>query len=184
MCARCSRSSSVDHNVLLHKTIHPPTPKPQNNPNPSAITRSCRSKKTVLRSHPSRGLLKKTARVGSLHISVSRWGEKKDPQLRGKTSARLMRTSVSPWSAPLVTQHVKHSQRGTKYIKVYDCYHRFTVHASPCTGIYILHLFSWRGVSAALEAKLCKDILSLPWCSDTGGLLSNDDREARIIIFI
>lgn len=90
--------------------------------------------------------------------------EEKPPAERGDLSTSNEENggeAASLQSAPLVSQHVKHSQHDTKYIKVWDCYHRFTEHPSPCTGdlrsAFSL-FFSWQGVSTASEAKLFKGL--------------------------
>lgn len=151
--------------MMLYIICLAPLYKPQNN---NTVLQML---KLVLGSHPSQGLFKKTVKVWSSSVSVSMRRKKRNPQLRGETSTRLMRAAVSLQSAPLVSQHVKHSQHDTKYIKVQDCYHRFTEH--PCTrDLHSAFFFPWQGVSTALEAKLCKGILSLSPHSDTGGLFS------------
>lgn len=75
--------------------------------------------KPALRSHPSRGLTVKGMITGGFCFKAEK--EKKPPAERGDLGTfneEYGSQAVSLQSTPLVSQHVKHSQHDTKYIKV------------------------------------------------------------------
>lgn len=132
--------------------------------------------KPVLRSHPSGRLFQKTVKgLITGGFSVARQREKRNPQLRGETSAHLMRKTAvrqSPpslclWCLSMLNTHSM-IQKILKYRTVIIDLQNTYPHV---LGIYILHFFSWQGASTALEAKLFKGILPLSSHSDMGGLL-------------
>lgn len=152
----------------------------------------------VLRSHPSRGLFKKkTAKVWSPVVSVSRRREKRNPQLRGETSARLMRrtavrqppSSLRLWCLSMLNTHSM-IQNILKYGTVIIDLQNTHPHV---LGIYILHFF-FRSRGSRLPRRqnclkafcLCLHILTqeVCWARCLFFTLSNDDRRARIIILI
>lgn len=132
--------------------------------------------KLVLRSHPSWGLFKKAVKVWSLAVSVTWWRQKRNLQLRGESSALLMkRTAVrqSPSSLCLWCLSMFNTHSMIQNILKYRTVIIDLQNIHPrVRGICILLFFSWQGVLTALEAKLFKGILSLSSHSDTEGLLS------------
>lgn len=93
--------SRVDDDSLRHLSI------------PCTTTHCCRCYRLVLRSHPSWGLFKKTVELWSLAVSVTWWRQKRNLQLRGETSALLMRrtavrqspSSLCLWCLSMLNTH-------------------------------------------------------------------------------
>lgn len=145
--------------------------------------------KPFLKSPQSRGLCKKDTGQGKITVSVSRRKERRNPQLRGETSASLMRrtavressSSLRLWCLSMIHSMI---QNILKYRTVIT-----SLQNTHVLGIYILNFFRGRG-SCLPWKQSCVVFFFTFWHRrpvDHAAFfftLSNDDRQSRIIILI